>query len=341
MTLVLAIDAGGTSTRAVVVDGAGRCLGLARGGGGNPISSGPAKAAAALAGSASAALGAAGVSPSSLDVVLLAVAGAGSPVHRAELVRHLGASGLTDAPVFAGDLLATFCSGTHLPRGYALIAGTGAAAIRVEDGRQAEVADGLGWLLGDEGSGFWIGRRVARAALAALDGRGPATSLTSALTARLGVAPDLPLRETAEAVTRHLYAMLPVRLADLAVLAFEAAGDPVADAIVAEAAAGLATTLRAVSAAEVSGPIVMGGGVLSSSQVLREAVLTAYAGPSGPPGAVVVPDGTVGTAVLALREAGVLVDEGVFEALRGSIAGVAASGSRADSGADSGADSVS
>ena len=93
-----------------------------------------------------------------------------------------------DAPlVHESDLLATYCSGTHRPDGYAVVAGTGAGAIRLERGRQVAVADGLGWLLGDEGSGFWIGHRVVRAALADLDGRGPATGLTPLVLARLGV----------------------------------------------------------------------------------------------------------------------------------------------------------
>ena len=41
-----------------------------------------------------------------------------------------------DTPLqFESDLLATFFSGTHHSDGYALISGTGAGAIRVEDGR--------------------------------------------------------------------------------------------------------------------------------------------------------------------------------------------------------------
>src|SRR6478752_1830649 len=145
LTGLVAVDAGGTSTRAVVVHPAGHCLGYAVAGSGNPTS----------------------------------VA--------AEIRRRLAGVGL-DAPlVFESDLLATYLSGTHRPDGYAVIAGTGAGAIRVEDGRQVAVADALGWLLGDEGSGFWIGQRAVRAALADLDGRGPATALTPLMLERLGV----------------------------------------------------------------------------------------------------------------------------------------------------------
>ncbi|WP_435822210.1 BadF/BadG/BcrA/BcrD ATPase family protein [Actinacidiphila alni] len=43
--------------------------------------------------------------------------------------------------------------------------------------------DGHGWLLGDEGSGFWLGNRAVRAALEALDGRGPWTTLVDRVAA--------------------------------------------------------------------------------------------------------------------------------------------------------------
>jgi N-acetylglucosamine kinase len=71
-----------------------------------------------------------------------------------------------------------------------VIAGTGSIALARENahGQQAR-AGGYGYLLGDDGSAFWIGREAVRAALAAGEGRGPASGL-SALgkhAARLGV----------------------------------------------------------------------------------------------------------------------------------------------------------
>jgi N-acetylglucosamine kinase-like BadF-type ATPase len=324
-TALVAVDAGGTSTRAVVVRPPGECLGYAAAGGGNPIAVGSQRAAASVAESVRQALLGAGVSSTDIGQVTLAMAGAGSAAVSDEIRQGLTGIGL-DAPlVVESDLLATYFSGTHEPHGYAVIAGTGAGAIRVEDGRQVAVADALGWLLGDEGSGFWIGQRVVRAALADLDGRGPATALTPLLLARLGLpAPSKAGdREPVRTLVRMLYAAPPVRLADHAGLAFEVDGDDVADRILDDAAAALARTLTAVRSPTVSGPVVLGGGILGRSPQIADR-LVAACGPkeSGTPAFRAVADGAVGVCVLALRHAGSAVDEAVFRRLTASLASV-------------------
>lgn len=54
-----------------------------------------------------------------------------------------------------------------------LIAGTGATAGSVADQRWTRTADGHGWLLGDDGSGFWLGREAVRSALRTLEAGEP------------------------------------------------------------------------------------------------------------------------------------------------------------------------
>ena len=201
-----------------------------------------------------------------------------------------------------------------------MIAGTGAGAIRVEDGRQVAVADALGWLLGDEGSGFWIGQRVVRAALADLDGRGPSTALTPLLLARLGVPPpaDAGDREPIIAVVRALYGRAPVRLADYAGLVLEVEGDTTADRILDDAATALAQTLSAVRSPTVTGPVVLGGGILGRGGQLADRLAAAC-------GAVevhTVSDGALGAAVLTLRRAGASVDAAMFQQLATSLIAV-------------------
>jgi N-acetylglucosamine kinase-like BadF-type ATPase len=319
-TELVAVDAGGTSTRAAVLRPPGQCLGYAVAGSGNPTAVGPQTAAASVAESVRGALRRADVPSTRIRLVVLAMAGAGTTTVVAEIRRRLAGIGL-DAPlVFESDLLATYFSGTHRPDGYAVIAGTGAGAIRVEDGRQVAVADALGWLLGDEGSGFWIGQRVVRAALADLDGRGPATALTRLMLARLGVpAPsEAGDREPIVAVVRALYASPPVRLADYAGLVFEVGEDGTADRILDDAAAALARTLTAVRSPAVSGPLVLGGGILGRGPKLAGRL----AAGSGAEEVHAVADGTVGVSVLALRRFGAYVDAAVFRQVTTSLTAV-------------------
>lgn len=316
-TELVAIDAGGTSTRAVVIDPAGRCLGYAAAGSGNPTAVGPETAAASVAESVMGALRRAEVPRTRIRLIVLAMAGAGRTSVAAQVRRRLAGIGLAAPLVFESDLLATYFSGTHRPAGYAVIAGTGAGAIRVEDGREVAVADALGWLLGDEGSGFWIGQRVVRAALADLDGRGPATALTPLLLARLGVPgpTDAGDREPITAVMQALYAGPPVRLADYAGLAFEADGDGTADRILDDAAAALLRTLTAVRSLAVSGPVVLGGGILGSGPKVADRLAAA----SGAQEVRAVADGALGVCVLALRHAGTRVDTAVLQRLTTSL----------------------
>ena len=72
--------------------------------------------------------------------------------------------------------------------GVVVIAGTGSIAYGRNERNQAARAGGWGYMLGDEGSGYWIGRAALRAVLREADRRGPATQLTGLLLNYYGVA---------------------------------------------------------------------------------------------------------------------------------------------------------
>lgn len=310
----LGLDAGGTSTRAVVVSSDGHCGGIGKAGSGNPTSAGIDAATTAIRDAVTQAVTSANAGR--LAGAALAVAGAADLGHRAAIAAALSDLVAVE-PVFDFDVLAAYFSGTAAPDGYVLLSGTGASAVRVEDGRLAGISDGLGWLLGDVGSGFWLGREVVRAGLAPLDGRGAATLLTGLLLDRLGTIrderPQGGRTGTLVAATAALYAMPPLRLADFASLVFTAAGagDEVAAGILDRAAAGLAETLAAVRTPDVEGPLVAAGSVLARQPDFAARVA---------PGAVVATDGLAGAAVLALRHAGVLVDDAVYRRVTSSLA---------------------
>lgn len=331
MQRILAIDAGGTSTRAVIAGLDGRCEGFGRGAGGNPISSGVDGALRAVADATAAALRQASVGADAaaelaeFECIVVAMAGKSGGLPDARISERLAELGVRGRLELESDLLAMFCSGTASPDGYALAAGTGAVAARVRGHRLDRVAGGTGWLLGDEGSGFWIGHRVARAVIAHLDGLGPETALTALLLAELGLNPSDG--EPAEGrpgvlvpLIAELYDLRPVQLSRFAPLAFRAGNDEVATRILGDAASALAAMLDAAREPGLDGPLVLGGSVLGAGLLAAGSpvavTLLEDLRASHP---VPVNDGAVGAALLALLHAGVDVDDDLFARLTTTV----------------------
>ncbi len=320
-TLMLGLDAGGTSTRAVLMTSQGECVGYGVGGRGNPIATGPDLAAQGVLDAVALAL-----APSSralADVSVITAAMAGQKAAEGEgawLGDRLAAEGFAGRLTFESDLLATYFSGSVEPFGYAIVAGTGACAVRVSGGRIAGTADGLGWLLGDRGSGFWIGRRVARAVVRALDDAGPATTLTGAVLEHLDIVEDATRREgrsrTLENLVGALYGARPIELAALAPLAF-AADDPVAEGILRRAGEHLADSFAAVLSGP--GPLVVGGSVLFRPSAVRNAFMQRLGDAAAGLELLPVVDGAVGAGVLALRAGGARPSSEMHIRLRESL----------------------
>ncbi len=320
-TLLLGIDAGGTSTRAVLADADGRCLGYGVGGRGNPISAGPARAAQGVLDAVMRALQPAGRTLADVTGAVAAMAGMRASGGSAWLHGPLREHGFTGALTFESDILAAYFSGSAASFGYALVSGTGACVVRVEDGRIEGTGDGLGWLLGDRGSGFWIGHAVATAAVQELDSTGPATALTARVLAHYGIPRTGVMHqgrpEELERLIEVLYAHPPIELAALAPYAF-ADADAVAERILQTAGAHLADTLSAVLTGP--GPLVVGGSVLARTGPVQDAFLARLGGAAEALAIRPVGDGAVGAAFLALRAAGVRADEETLTTLTESLA---------------------
>ncbi|MET9866950.1 BadF/BadG/BcrA/BcrD ATPase family protein, partial [Streptomyces sp. NPDC006386] len=195
-SLVIGLDAGGTRTRAVLADaGDGRPLGEGAAGPGNALTVPGPRLTEHLA----EALARAVPEPCRGRVVAVAGGFAGATDAAAdEPGRRNALAALTAAlrrlgidagpPAISSDIEAAFASAPGAPAdGLALVAGTGAVAMRITGRRGTATVDGDGWLLGDDGSGFWIGRAAVRAALRMADGRGAATVLAATVGRELGV----------------------------------------------------------------------------------------------------------------------------------------------------------
>ena len=322
--LVMGVDAGGTSTRAVLATAEGECIGYGRGGSGNPTSSGIPTALAGVRGAISGAVAGTGATLADVAGIVIAMAGHDARGGASDWIMDpLAQDGFVGTLTFESDLLAMYSSGAVAPVGYGVVCGTGASAVRVEGGRIVATADGLGWLLGDRGSGFWIGRGAAAAAVDELEGIGPSTALTSLVlqaTGAVGEGRSAEGRPAAlERLVRVLYTRRPVQLAEFAPLVFDAADaqDPVALRILTDAGEQLVRTLALVSARP--GPVVAGGSIVSRDgapqRLLREHLATAF----GDQPFVLVDSGAAGATMLALRHAGVAVDEGTLARVRAGI----------------------
>ncbi len=307
-TVVVGLDIGGTSTRALAVTLDGERLGTGRAGGGNPTSHGAARAAGELLTALRRAL--AHVDPTRVRAGAIGLAGVGrllaDPAGRAAFDDAWRAAGLKCPYALHGDALVAYASGTASPAGTILVAGTGAIAAQVRELRLDRVADGHGWLLGDLGSGFWLGQQAVRRLLADLDaGTDPGElgrRIHTELAGSAGVAARP--RDTVDALVQAVTRRPPVELARLAPLVVDAAGtgDPAATALIGEAGAHLAATVSRIRPAGDATPLVLGGGLLTGDTPLA-AVVRAEAGrrwpdaPLRPAG-----DGAAAAAWLAARD---------------------------------------
>jgi len=174
----------------------------------------------------------------------------------------LGVSGLTDADAEASALLAdpaladvqrvvvthdsvtSFLGVLGDQYGSVVAAGTGVVTLGVGPEHSARV-DGWGHIMGDAGSGYWIGRSALDAVMRAFDGRGPATGLTEIVQKRW---PDLASAYSVLQASEDRVRTVASFAAPTAALA--ETGDEVAVRICGEAAGELA--LAAVASLQVT-----------------------------------------------------------------------------------------
>ncbi|HEX4565722.1 MAG TPA: BadF/BadG/BcrA/BcrD ATPase family protein [Vicinamibacterales bacterium] len=181
---VLGIDAGGTKTVCQLANARGDVLTEARGGGANLQAAGELEVEKVLHEVMEEAIGDREIVPT---VICLGIAG----VDREEDARVIGSImrriGYKAKTLIVNDALVALEAGAPDQAGVVVIAGTGSIAYGRNDRNQAARAGGWGYVLGDEGSGYWIGRAALRAVLREADRRGPETALTGLLLEFYGV----------------------------------------------------------------------------------------------------------------------------------------------------------
>jgi N-acetylglucosamine kinase len=264
MPYVLGIDAGGTKTVGLLADETGRIVGEARGTGANLQTHGELEVEKVFDGI----LEAVG-SRERIAAVCLGIAGVDRP-HDEEVIRGiLRRLGYRETARVVNDAAIALVAGAEERVGIVILAGTGSIAYGADRAGHTARSGGYGFLLADEGSGYWLGHQALRATVRSADGRGPQSLLAGLVFEALGV------RTVAEMVPLVYEKGLPkFRIASHAGLVQRASdqGDAVATALLEEAALELSLAARAV-AERLSlgdGPyrVVLAGGVFKACSSL-------------------------------------------------------------------------
>lgn len=265
---VIGIDAGGTKTVALLADQNGNVLSKAVGGGANILVHGELAVEKVLY----QVLDAVGAyDPSNnLAAICLGIAGVGRSNEKEILYGVLRRLGLRQKVRIVNDAFVALVAGAPTGEGIVLVAGTGSIAFGVDPSGKTARSGGWGYLLGDEGSAFWIGHAAVRLGIRAKDGRGQATTLFDRICAKIEVNDPVGLVQWFydQELSRH-------RVAQLAGLVEEAAveGDEAASDLLGQAAKHLGRAARAVAKQlefPDSFPLVLSGGVFRACPSLYQ-----------------------------------------------------------------------
>jgi N-acetylglucosamine kinase-like BadF-type ATPase len=263
MMRVLGVDGGQSATR--LRDSSGRAAeaqGVSRLEG-DPVDG--------LLGAVAAAWRAGGFSP--VDRVVLGLTTApGDPTAAARLCAPVALLTGASEVWLADDAVTAHAGALSLGWGISVIAGTGVACLALPERGVPRILGGHGYLLGDEGGGFWIGRRALSAVLRAREGRelpgqlGETSPLAAAAERRFGALAEVPVRIHGVARPVHAIAAFAEE-----VLASDGV-DPVATRILDEATAELVllvgAALRTAAPDGAVAPLGLGGRLLAEGSGL-------------------------------------------------------------------------
>jgi N-acetylglucosamine kinase-like BadF-type ATPase len=238
---VLGIDGGGTKTTCVFMDRTGKVWSRGQGSSANYQTVGEEAAYRSIEQSISQAIGESKVSILGIGIGL---AGAGRVQDRTIVrgwVDRLQTSPLLplqwdltpDRIAICPDCEIALIGGIGKNTGIAAIAGTGAIVWGRNDRGDTKRVGGWGYLLGDEGSGYWIARQGLQAVMRSFDGRLGETSLTRHLLAHLGLN---TVEDLIEAVYRRGWGVTEIATLSQVVDLAATEGDPVACQILDNAA---------------------------------------------------------------------------------------------------------
>jgi glucosamine kinase len=202
--------------------------------------------------------------------LVVGVAGVGREQQKIALQQELERLEIAETVVVITDAEAAMEDAFGEGPGILLIAGTGSIAWGRSPAGTTQRCGGWGPVIGDEGSGAWLGRKALQVIAAAHDGREPETALTGALLTALEL-------DDVAAIIRWAASATPADFATLAPAVLSAAevGDLRANTVVTMAVEELALHIRALARAlfvdeRAAIPIALHGGLLAKGRPMRK-----------------------------------------------------------------------
>lgn len=273
MGLVIAIDAGGTKTDCLVGTVHGEVLARAWAGPANYQVSGPEGMKAEILAAAGKARHLLPAGDEALDVAFIGAAGVHRQGDREAVSGLLQSAGIASKVVVENDAVIALAGGTLGQPGVVVIAGTGSMAFGMNARGERKRAGGWGYILGDEGSAYDIGREALASVVRASDGRGGPTALSEAVLQhfRIDSADDLVDLTYRKGLGRTGIAALAVLVADAA-----RKGDTVARRILRRAGTELglaaASVVKALGMQNDGVLCVTAGGVFAAGDTVKRAL---------------------------------------------------------------------
>lgn len=321
---VLGVDGGGTKTVAAIVNFHGELCGVGQGGPSNYDDLGREVVRENISEAVRQARDMAGLGETPFASAFFGMAGVVTDQDRSAIRQIV--SGIpavdVDRAVIDHDCRIALAGGLIGRPGMVLITGTGTSCFGQNAAGAKWLSGGWGYLISDEGSGYWLGLQALRLAAMAADGRVEAGRLS-------GLVMDyLQLAEARELMHRlYVQGLSRREIAQIAPMVFDAAqnGDLAALQLIEQGAGDLAVCVEAAARqlAMLSDgcQIVQTGGLVNAGEIylrpLRSAIMrkipdAQFLKPELPP--------VFGACVLALQKTGILMDDQITQSLRQAYA---------------------
>jgi len=269
--MILCVDGGGTKTHVLLADEGGSALAEGFGG---PLLWSQTEFSSALASLESAISEASSKINQQMPIfsrAVLGIAGLDSPLEitdaKQKYAQALRPRVSGDISI-VNDMLIALMAGSSNQNAVVLNAGTGSACFGYnQEGLRAK-AGGLDYILSDEGSAFYIGQEILKAAVRSADGRGKKTMLEEMVMQHYSITDIADLKSKIYGVNQH-----KSHIAKLSFLISQAAqgNDEIAQTILQDAIKELALAVKAVvvklGLGRIEFDLVLTGGLFTSSTI--------------------------------------------------------------------------